>query len=165
MKQLLVKTNPIDFLKCQFRDNVFIRADTLVRVFCVKEYLKKNKIPYLYVKDCSKRFNHIHKKDLTKIEKERTISYFIKTIEGFKEKKEYDKKWPIETWADGTIKDGTHRLSCAIAMEFDAWVLIRFDQPSSKGIAGFDYYKNNFNEIDIEIIKSLYKEYIGGELK
>ena len=131
------------FLKCNIKDNVFTRADTLVRKHTISEYLKdKNYDFYIYEK--------MQKERLGCVSTCRHIKKFKELIHSIQQKG-MDDNYPIKCSFNYLLIDGSHRLSYAVLLgkTFIAVQPIKWDNHLDYSIKWFE---GKFSNATLDII-------------
>ena len=126
------------FLKCNFKNGIFNRADVLVRKYSIEQYFKDKDYKFdFYKKMQSKRVSN---KNISEM-----IINFKNLIESIKQDG-FDNKYPIKYSFNYLLRDGSHRLSYLILLKekFIAVQNMMWDNHSDYSINWF--INNRFNE-------------------
>tara|TARA_Y100000768_G_C23987941_1_gene690156 strand:+ start:1616 stop:2512 length:897 start_codon:yes stop_codon:yes gene_type:complete len=131
------------FLKCNFKNNVFNRADMLVRKYSIEQYLKDKIYDFGFYK---------------KMQQKRTGKNSSEYVIKFKElidsiqKNGINNNYPIKYSFNYLLRDGSHRLSYALLLNktFIAVKPMKWDNHNDYSIEWFK--KNKFNETELDII-------------
>ena len=128
------------FLKCNFKNNIFNRADMLVRKYSIEQYLKNPNYNFNF-------YNKMQKKRF----KRNTMKTFIKLIESLKNG--FNKNYPIICSKNYRIHDGSHRTAWAYYSNRTFIPIKRMSiEAADYSIKWF--IKHNFSKENIDIINN-----------
>jgi len=131
------------FLKYNFKNNIFNRADSLVRKYTIEQYIKDKNYSFdFYNKMQTKRTNN----NINYVEK------FKKLIESIT-KNNFNNNYPIKCSNNYLLIDGSHRLSYLLIIKpiFIKIEFMKWDNHLDYDINWF--IDNKFNDKEIQIIK------------
>ena len=134
------------FLKCNIKDNVFTRADMLVRKHTIEEYLKdKNYNFHIYEK-----MQQIRGKGHYTLRSSKTILRFKKLIHSVQQNG-FSDNYPIKYSFNYLLRDGSHRLSYAVFLNktFIAVQPMKWDNHADYSIKWFE---GKFSNATLDII-------------
>lgn len=90
------------FLRCNFKNSIFDRADTLIRKYSIEQYLKDSNYDFLFYKKMQKI--------RTGLNPENYVIKFKKLINSL-QTNGFNNKFPIKYSKQYLLRDGSHRLS------------------------------------------------------
>ncbi|MBX2965962.1 MAG: methyltransferase domain-containing protein [Cyclobacteriaceae bacterium] len=145
----------------QHKEGKLNRYSLIVRYLAIEHLQGKNSIGLnLYNRMQAARENYlkengiaIRKEDRVD-EKQNTLSPLIKSFST----KGFDKNFPIIVNTGFHLIDGSHRLACALYFNIDKVLIKRITQPEA--YYGLDWFRNIFNEEEIALLETTYKELI-----
>ncbi len=132
------------FLKCNFKNNVFDRADILVRKYSIEQYLKDKNYDFGFYKKMQQK--RVYKGNISDY-----VMKFKELIESI-QKNGFDNNYPIKYSFNYLLRDGSHRLSYILLLNktFIAVKPMKWDNHRGYSINWFK--TNNFNEDELNII-------------
>ena len=130
------------FLKCNFKNNVFNRADMLVRKYSIEQYLKDENYDFDFYKKMQK-----------KRIKRNTMKTFIELIKSLK-KNGFNETNPIICNQNYRIHNGSHRTAWAYYSNLTFIYIKRLDKNKSSNYSIEWFIKHNFSKKNIDIINN-----------
>jgi len=133
------------FLKCNYKNNIFDRADMLVRKYSIEQYLKNPDYDFSLYKKMQEKRTRQNPKD--------NASTFKKLIISLT-KNEFNNNYPIRYSYNYLLRDGSHRLSyCYLKQKtFICIKSMEWDKHSTYSIDWFK--KSKFSEKELNIINN-----------
>jgi len=137
------------FLKCNFKKNIFNRADVLVRKYSIEQYLNDKNYDFNFYKKMQKRRRH------SKTTKYKDI--FKKLINSLLNNG-FNKNKPILYSNNYLLRDGSHRLSY-LYMTKAIFIPIKYKKWNNHPQYSINWFKiNKFNNKELNILKNELKE-------
>lgn len=131
------------FLQCNFKNNVFNRADMLVRKYSIEQYLKDEKYDFCIYKKMQKKRIRQNPENSTN-----TFKNLINSIK----KNRFNNDFPIKYSKKYLLRDGSHRLSY-LYMSKVTFIPIEYMKWDNHGPYSIIWFKqNNFSQNVLDII-------------
>ena len=139
-----------NYLKLQFKNQVFNRADVFVRKYSIEQYLKNTNYDFeMYSKMQIKRTTNKSKNKKKSIE--RYILDFKNLISSIQTNR-FNNNYPIVNYSNYLLRDGSHRLSYLLILKPTFIRIINTKRIINTSYSIKWFKENSFNESELKII-------------
>ena len=133
------------FLKCNFKNNIFNRADILVRKYSIEQYLKDNTYDFSLYKEMQEKRTKGNSENYTNI-----FKTLIKSIT----ENDFNNNYPISCSKNYLLLDGSHRTACSYYLDLTFIPIVCIDSSVKPEYSVEWFFSKKFSQQNIDIINS-----------